>query len=1039
MCRIDLQVGQWAHWSPSQKSVWCGSCAGGQRRSPSETSLDPLKRKSGQGLNRGDSTRTGALPPSHGGLIDPWERLCRYAQRCVEAEAAKLLVPYSKEGVLWFHHAGPETLVVGRSDSVPAPEPLAKALSASDGRRDGHCILYGWPLVIMLDRDHRSKVAPLFAVRIETERRASDDWLLHASSEPEFNSAITASGVFDPSVGEEIDNLVADGLPFGDAEAFAELAKRMAHLLLLDGRSPLDARSLQAPAHPDLGIHNAAAWFLTETAAHTATLIDELRSLRRCKDWTSTAAAWLVPGSGTPSKEQRLGRGPLAAPLLCSLSQEYALDALRKEPLTIVTGPPGTGKTQFVVNAVVNVWLDGEKVLVTSTNNAAVDVAVDRAGQEVGDGLLMRTGNRAVREQVADRITAASGEASAYEGDLADRGRASLRQAAAARDQLTEQLAALDKLDDDLLTTAEKLGAARVAAKRATQRIWTDGVRPDASLDAARTGRRARRLLRTWFFRSLRTRRLRQRLGCVATATLEEIAEWALRGQQQAMLEQQLNMMRIDRRKLGDAVGDPAEAMRSVDARWRRASDCAIRAEMALRIRRGADRLAAFGTASCGGKGFRQAVGRALASLRGWACTALSANPNFPLEAGLFDLVIVDEASQCSLAAVLPLAYRAKRLAVVGDPGQLHPIVPLGDQFLSSIAAETGFDNDDLRRLGLHHKDGSAYFAFEHAARAREPILLDEHYRCHPQIARWFNRTFYKDKLTVLTEIDEPARGRCRTILWEDVNGAAERSENDASWVNRAEAERTLERLAETLDSGVTVGVVTPFAAQAELIGRIARERFQREFLDEAGFVCGTAHRLQGNERDVVIISAVLSPNMRRSAASWLERERNLVNVAVSRARTALIVLGHPDVGGLGSPTLASLRTYLREEMAVDKATEEGSGHFRTDSRSEELLLRAMQRGNLLPYAKLNVEGYELDFALMERGIQLNVEVDGDQHLDARGRRRRQDLTRDRVLSKLGWKVLRVPAWRCHEEMDSVIQEIDAVRNELLGMARPPG
>ena len=68
----------------------------------------------------------------------------------------------------------------------------------------------------------------------------------------------------------------------------------------------------------------------------------------------------------------------------------------------------------------------------------------------------------------------------------------------------------------------------------------------------------------------------------------------------------------------------------------------------------------------------------------------------------------------------------------------------------------------------------------------------------------------------------------------------------------------------------------------------------------------------------------------------------------------------------------------------------------------------------------------------MEQGIRLNIEVDGDQHMDVRGRQRRQDVTRDRVLSSLGWTVLRVPAWRCHEEIDSVIAEIGTMRDQLL-------
>ena len=91
-----------------------------------------------------------------------------------------------------------------------------------------------------------------------------------------------------------------------------------------------------------------------------------------------------------------------------------------------------------------------------------------------------------------------------------------------------------------------------------------------------------------------------------------------------------------------------------------------------------------------------------------------------------------------------------------------------------------------------------------------------------------------------------------------------------------------------------------------------------------------------------------------------------------------------------------------------------------------------MQLQGLMPLAKLNVEGYELDFALMEQGIKLNVEVDGDQHLDARGHQRRQDLARDRVLSNLGWTVLRVPAWRCHQEIDVVIHEIRDARDRLI-------
>lgn len=163
-----------------------------------------------------------------------------------------------------------------------------------------------------------------------------------------------------------------------------------------------------------------------------------------------------------------------------------------------------------------------------------------------------------------------------------------------------------------------------------------------------------------------------------------------------------------------------------------------------------------------------------------------------------------------------------------------------------------------------------------------------------------------------------------------------------------------------------------------------------------------------------------------------MEKERNLINVAVSRARRALIVVGHPHVENFGSPTLASLRFYLREAAARNGDTAMRHAEFRIDSQAEKILLESMQHRDLSPYAKLDVEGYELDFALLDQGIKLNIEVDGDQHLDARGQQRRQDVTRDRILARLGWTVLRIPAWRCHEETEAVIGKIREARDRLL-------
>ena len=935
------------------------------------------------------------------------------------------MVPYAKRNSLWFTHSGYEKLVVGNSDATPAPGELPEKLRSRTGS-----IIYGWPTVVVIDRDHMPKVAPLFLVQVEAERDPNDQWMLHGKTEPEFNLAITASGIFDFSISDEISDLLGDKLPFGDADALAALAARTASLLGLQLVSRPNARSLESNIGRKRGLYNVAISVVSEWSGYTRRLRDELRQLQTRKDWSTTAAAHLIPGALVQKQYTRHPSGPLAAPLDCNQSQEDTLERLRRESLTIVTGPPGTGKTQLVVNAVANAWLDGDKVLVTSTNNGAVDVAVNRAAKDVSPGLLVRTGNRDERLEVPGRISVASHHAEPHRGNQAA-GRAGLKRASTDRAQFMKTLARLDKLDVELLRVVEEQETISPALKNAARTLWTNDNPPAFPINSCEIERRARRLLQTWWFRRFRTRRLRRRLRCLETASLEQLAAWARFHQRMERLTSELAIGRAERRKLESAVGNPEEGIRDADQKWASASHYAIRTDTAARISSGANRLAVFGRISVNSERFKRAVVNSFHDLRGWACTALTADSNFPLESGLFDLVIVDEASQCSLAAVLPLAYRAKRLAVVGDPCQLNPIVSLGDGLLQEIATQVGFDNDDLRTRGIHHKYGSAYSAFEFSARPRTPVLLNEHYRCHPHIARWFNRTFYDGELTVLTDVSDTS-ARERAICWVDIDGVGEKPAT-GSWLNRMEAEQTVRQLHQVIKSGFkTVGVVTPFTAQARLIDRLAKMQFGREFLDDVDFVSGTAHRLQGDERDAVLLSSVLSPGMSKNAIHWVEKERNLLNVAVSRARRALIVLGHPLIGDLGSNTLASLRTYLRDVAIRNGGIDSPEAEFRTDSMSEKLLLDAMQLQNLLPCSKLDLEGYELDFALLEQGIKLNIEVDGDQHLDVRGLQRRQDVTRDRVLAKLGWTVLRIPAWRCHEEIDAVIDEIRTIRDRLL-------
>jgi very-short-patch-repair endonuclease len=168
----------------------------------------------------------------------------------------------------------------------------------------------------------------------------------------------------------------------------------------------------------------------------------------------------------------------------------------------------------------------------------------------------------------------------------------------------------------------------------------------------------------------------------------------------------------------------------------------------------------------------------------------------------------------------------------------------------------------------------------------------------------------------------------------------------------------------------------------------------------------------------------VLSSGANPRTAAWVEKERNLVNVAVSRARRALVVVGDATaVARLPVPTLQALVTAARPDGRV--LTDDLREDRRLHSEAERRLFAALLAAGAEVVPKHVASGYELDFAVRQPdGRVVDVECDGAQHLDPRGRQRRQDLARDLVLRHLGWQVVRVPAWRCLTEPDRVAEEI---------------
>jgi hypothetical protein len=311
--------------------------------------------------------------------------------------------------------------------------------------------------------------------------------------------------------------------------------------------------------------------------------------------------------------------------------------------------------------------------------------------------------------------------------------------------------------------------------------------------------------------------------------------------------------------------------------------------------------------------------------------TLLSIGSGFPLEPDVIEQLVVDEAGQCHAPYAASALFRARRALIIGDIHQLEPIVGLS-------AAE---DDRLLDRAGLAPQDPRAA-AFRMAAprttsvqtlaerAAAEIVPLRDHFRCQPEIIGISSRLVGYDlvvrtpprSLSVMSEVLSaptllvPTRGAQRA--W------------GRSQQNPDEAARVVELAARLVDDGIPaseIGIVTPYQAQYHLLRRLLQRRGLPvggggvgglgPARDEAeAILLGTIHRLQGGERDVVLLSMVArTPQSLR----WIDERPNLLNVAVSRARVHLVIVGDPETLGAGKHTrhLVDGVPLLRGEAAL--------------------------------------------------------------------------------------------------------------------------
>jgi DNA topoisomerase IA len=281
-----------------------------------------------------------------------------------------------------------------------------------------------------------------------------------------------------------------------------------------------------------------------------------------------------------------------------------------------------------------------------------------------------------------------------------------------------------------------------------------------------------------------------------------------------------------------------------------------------------------------------------------------------PFMYGEVDLLIFDEAGQCSPEIGGGAFAFAKRAIVVGDVKQLEPVWPIIDAQDDLILRKFKIykqEKEEFLSSGKACSSGSIMKMAQHAsvlasAEKLQGPMLNAHYRCAPQIIE-ICKTLAYPELEVKTASeplwDEKITHSLGYLVVEDVEDTAGVS---GSRSNRKEA-RLIAKWIEENHKDIeafyrkkiwdVVAVVTPFTGQREVlqeeIGNILSRRDDLPG-DRVGdfFTINTVHSLQGAEKHIVIFSMVETSNPEQK--QFFDKGINLINVAVSRAKSLFIV-----------------------------------------------------------------------------------------------------------------------------------------------------
>ncbi|WP_418414513.1 AAA domain-containing protein [Alistipes putredinis] len=577
----------------------------------------------------------------------------------------------------------------------------------------------------------------------------------------------------------------------------------------------------------------------------------------------------------------------LVYPFGCNASQKLAVQRALGNRVSVIEGPPGTGKTQTILNIVANLLMQGKTVGVVSNNNAAVDNVRDKLSKYEYGALMAELGNRTRRQAFfADK----------QQDFMPD---PTWRLPAEERTALRTRLGELSAAIDELFRVNAELADLRT--KRSYAQCEYRHLLWEQPLDEARM----RRVDRCFFrpidsrralsFRHLVTERwqggrpslalragLLFRCGAWPGKRLFADAELLPAYADRKFYETYIAELSARIARLG-APSDKQRAKSLIEA-YGKVSEALFRDMLYRKYERlneaRQEERPPF-TMQNYRTHFRAFVERypVVLSTTHSLCASIGAGH-------LLDYVIIDESSQVDILTAAVCCACCRNIVIIGDSRQLPHIV---EEQLRAKAEE----------LRDKHRVPDAYdyvrqnilSSFKRVFAERLPVtLLREHYRCHPLIIDFCNRKYYRNELLIMTE---PKGGYPFTVL---TTTASKTYSHNGRIYNQRQIDATCDWIKRQHAEPEQIGVISPYRYHAQELRRCL----------PPGVEADTIHKFQGREKNTIVFHTV------RSEITAFLDDPNLINVAVSRAVEHLVVVKTEGMRIAHGSDIGDLLRYIR-------------------------------------------------------------------------------------------------------------------------------